>query len=126
MAGARGGVQSLPRCPRRATTVHAAPGGLRSLAEGAVGTSDDQQPLLQPSWTNGKALLALVIVGGRWILVGPGPYSLAIGGAVHTVIAMAENGQPGAVNALMLSWGSECTTEVLWIHCGVGSVAQEQ
>ena len=72
----------------RATTVQAALGGLRSFAGGAVGTSGGQQASTQPRGTSVIVLLALVVLGGGWRLVGPWPVSPAIGDAVRVVVAV--------------------------------------
>lgn len=79
-------------CPRRATTVHAALGGLRSFAGGAVGTSDGQRALAQPSGTCVIVLLVPVVVGGGWRLVGPRLVGPAIGGVVCSAAVMVKIG----------------------------------
>ena len=78
--------------PRHATTVHALSGGLHSFAGGAVGTSGGQRASTQPSGTSVIILLALVVVGGGWRLVGPRLVGPAIGGIVGVAAVMAKIG----------------------------------
>ena len=84
-----------------------------------MGTSGGQRLSSRPSGTSGIASSALVVLGGGWILVGPWPYGSAIGGAVHIVVTVAENGQSCTVNVSGWSWGSGYATGIL----GYGSVA---
>ena len=119
-----GGELGSWRCPQRMTTIHSALSGLCSLVGGAMGTSSSQRLLLEPSRTRVITLLALVVLGGGWILVVPGPYGLAIGGAVCTVVAVAENGWLCAVNISGWSWCGRYATGVLQVSHRVGGVAQ--
>ena len=77
---------------RRVTAVHLALGGPCSFAGGAVVTSSGQRALARPSGTSVIVLLALVIVGSGWCLVGPRLVGPAIGGVVRVAAIMAKIG----------------------------------